>query len=500
VAKEGIRLEYSGYVIFASKMISVATGLIFQFMIARATSVPEHAAEYGLWFNINDVATYFTLLAGVLPFWAMRFAARRKEGAAKTGLLANLTIAIIAALIYLPLVPLVTSALGISEKYVFLYFIISSQIIELHLLGLLEACLQARTPQTIGYGWLIQQFCKVILGYVLIMQLHEPLLGAVIATMVAFVIQIAYYFRLLAGEFRQKVRWEYVREWLKGSVVNIYSVVGNQMAAYIFIMLFAYGGDEARGRYGAAIQVANVITYASYLGYALYPKLLAERKREDITTSLKMVLMFAIPMTAGAIALSNSYITILKPEYWDTGPVLVVLAIDCLVGTVSGLFSSVLLGVETVDETAKISFEKLAKSRLLIAFSLPYLHSAITLPTTFYVLTTYTQNQPMLAALCISIINSAARFATFLILYAMVRKMIKIDIPWTNIAKYVFASAVMATILFIIPHPTRISLTLGETAIGGIVYLTLLMAIDKHARAAAVHLWQEIKNRLKRTF
>jgi hypothetical protein len=42
-------------------------------------------------------------------------------------------------------------------------------------------------------------------------------------------------------------------------------------------MLFAYGGEAARGNYGAAAEIANVITSSSFLAFALYPKLLAEK-------------------------------------------------------------------------------------------------------------------------------------------------------------------------------------------------------------------------------
>jgi len=490
--KKEIRLQYSGFVIFATKLLSVATGLIFQFMIARSTT----GSEYDLWFNMNDMLGYFTLLAGVLPFWVMRFVARDKEGAARTGLLANLTISVIATFIYLSVISLIITTLGISGNYLFFYFIASIQILELYSIGLLEACLHATIPQAIGYGLILQQFCRVVLGYVLIIEFRQPLIGAVLSTIVAFTIQIAYYSKLLVEELKKRIKWEYVKEWLKGSVANIYNVVGNQIAALIFIILFAYGGEGARGRYGAATQIANVITYSSFLAYALYPKLLAERRREDITTSLKMVLMFALPMAAGAIALSDSYITILRTEFPDAAPVLVVLAIDALFSTVSGLFNAVLFGVETVDKDAKISFKELAKSRLFITFSFPYLHSAITLPITFNVLTSYTKDQPLQSALSVSIINSSAHFAMFILLYVLIRKMVKLDIPWKNIAKYIFASAVMATILFVIPHPTRISLTLATTAVGGIIYLALLMAIDKEARTLPRSIWQEIKGKI----
>jgi DNA-binding transcriptional regulator YdaS (Cro superfamily) len=483
-----MRLQYSGFIIFAAKMISVATGLVFQFIVARALS----RTEYDLWFNINDLGTYFLLMGGALPFWTMRFVAREKEGASKTGIVANLTIAAIATVAYLLLIPSILVALHISATYLPVYFLVAIQIVELHSISVLEACLQARIPKAVGYGLLVQQFCKVVLAYVLIIQLNQLLLGAVVATIAAFALQTVYYFRLLAQELKQKIKWEYIREWLKGSLLNVYSVIGNQIAVYIFIMLFAYGGEGARGIFGSAATVINVITYASFLAYALYPKLLAERKPEDITTALKMVLMFAIPMTTGAVALSDSYMAILRPEYAYAGLVIVVLAIDSFVVVVSGLFASVLYGVETVDEGPRMSLLQLAKSRLFIAFSLPYIHSAITIPTAYYMLTNYARDQPFEAALYVGIINSIARSAMFLVLFFVVRKMVRIDIPWKSIAKYVLAAAVMGVVLYLIPHPARISLTLVETAAGGVIYLALLMAIDKEARALPGYLRQEL--------
>ncbi|MDI6691586.1 MAG: hypothetical protein QME50_06985, partial [Candidatus Bathyarchaeota archaeon] len=221
---------------------------------------------------------------------------------------------------------------------------------------------------------------------------------------------------------------------------------------------------------------------SSFLAFALYPKLLAEEKSEDVTTAMRIVLMFALPMTAGAIVLSDSYLTILTPEFRTATPVLVVLAVDALVATISGIYSAVLMGFEKVDEKAQISFKELLKSRLFIAFSLPYLYSAITIPTTFYALTTYIQNDPVKAALYVSIINSAARFAMFLIQYFIVRKIVRVKVPWYNIAKYVFASTLMAITLFLLPHPTTVMLTFAITALGGILYLFVVTIIDKEAR------------------
>jgi O-antigen/teichoic acid export membrane protein len=479
--------------IFAARMLSVATGLAFTLMLTRATT----EQQYGIWSNINDIIAYFAFLAPAFPFWAMRFAARNKEGAIKTGFLANLTISIIATIIYLPLIPLIMLLLGISQIYMIIYLIASMQIIETYLMTMLEACLRAKLPQAVGYGLLIEEICKVLLAYTLIIKLQQPLLGALLSILIAYSIQIAYYLKLLSKELKQPIKWNYVKEWLKGSTINIYYSVGDRIAALIFIMLIIYGGQAARGQYQAAMTIANIIMYSSFLSFALYPKLLAENSIQDITTSLKTVLMFAIPMTAGAIALSNSYLIILNKIYEEAAPVLIVLAVGAFVQIISQFFSSVLFGLEKIDEKAKIPLRKLVKSPLFIAFTLPYAQSAITLPTTFYVLTTYAQNPPVTAALYVGIIDTIARSAMFLVLYVIIRKMVKLNIPWKNIAKYVFASVVMASILFLIPHPTRLLFTLGITAAGAILYLTLLIVIDKEARALANYMWQEIKFKVK---
>lgn len=487
----GIRLRYSGLVIFASKILSVATGLAFQYMLARSVSV----RDYGVWFNVSDLTTYFTILAGVFPFWALRFTARAKEGAIKTALAANFAIASAAAFLYGIFVPTLTSALGIGLEYVPLYVLAAAQIVEVYVLNALESCLQAKLPHVIGYGLLIAELCKITLGYILIIRLQLSLLGALTSIIMGVAAQLTYYSSLLVKELKEKVKWSYIKEWIKGSVANIYYVIGNQIAAFIFILLFTYGGEAARGYYGAAAQIAGIITYASFLAFALYPRLLAEKASQDISTSLKMVLMFATPMAAGAIVMSKPLLLILKSEYAAASPILTVLALDSLVATVSTVFSFVVYGFEKVDEEARISLRKLAKSRLFVVFSLSYVHSAIAIPTALYVLANYAQNQPLEAALYVSLINSSVRFIMFLILYTIARRTVEMRIPWKNIAKYMFASTVMAATLYyicMIFNPTVVRITLSIAALGVIIYFAILMVIDAETRALFKDLRHEI--------
>jgi hypothetical protein len=504
VAKNKIRLQYTGYIIFAAKIISVVTGLVFQYMIGH--SIPDNSPEYGIWGNINSIIPYFTLMAGVVPFWVMRCVARGQKGATKTGLGINLLFSLISTAAYLIIIPIILPSLlseaGVANPLAYLpfYLIVSIQIVELYLIGLFEPCLQATKPQSVGFGLILQQIFRVSLGYVLIIQLGQPLLGAIVSGIIAFAVQVTYYVKLSGTKLKERVHWGFVKEWLKGSALNIYLVVGAQISAFIFIMLFYYGGAEGMELYYVALQIANVITYASFLSFALYPRLLADKREEDVTATLKTVLMFGLPMMVGAIALSSSYIVIFRSQTLTNYPgsewILIVLALDSFLTVISGIYASVITGVETVDQE-RMSFKSLVKSRLFKYFSLSYVQSVITIPTAFYVLTTFAFQQPLRAALSVVTINAAVHLAMFIVLIFIVRPIFRVVIPWRNIAKYLSASIIMGIILYILPYSNRLTTTLIWTLIGGAVYLGVLMAIDKEARALPKSILGELMHRKK---
>jgi O-antigen/teichoic acid export membrane protein len=496
LTKKEIRTQYSGFILFAAKLLTVATGIVFTLLITT-TVTPD---VYGVWGKIIIIIPYFTLLSTAFPFWVMRFVARDKEGAAKTGIFANLGIASIATVVYLALLPLIIPIFSL-ENYVILSVVAAAQIVELYLISVLEGCLQAQQPHLVGYGLLIGELCKVTVAYVLMVGLNLSLLGALLGIVIAYGIKAIFYFKVIWQELKSKLVFSYVKEWIKGSMFNIYNIIGDRIAAMIFLMLAIYGGDLGMSFYQGALPIANIITYSAFLAFALYPKLLAESKMEEATASLKMVLMFAIPMTMGVLVVPDSYLRILdlgKGEYVPAVPVLMILAVDGLILTTSTIFSYVLYGIEKVDEKAQIPFKQVAKSRLFIAFSLPYVHSVITLPTAYYVLTNFTANQPLLVAIYVTGINTAAHFAMFMVQYIIVRKAVRVEIPWKNIAKYIFASAVMASILFVV-HSEKTLLTLAITAIGGVVYLALLLLIDKEAKMLAKDILKELLSRFRAT-
>jgi O-antigen/teichoic acid export membrane protein len=483
-------------VIFAAKILSIATGLIFTLLLTRNTT----EAELGIWSNISDLVAYFAILASAFPFWTTRFVARGKEGATKTGVVANLLVAAISAVVYVPMIIIVTSALQVDSKYLILYIIATLQIINLHMINALEASLRAKRPQAVGYGLIVEEFCKIALAYILVVEFQQPLLGVMIGLVLAPLFQSIYYVKLLSDDLKGKVQWTYVKEWLKGSIINVYQSIGNQAAAFIFIILFSIGGEAARGDYQAAATIANIVAYSSFLSFALYPKLLAEKNIKDVTSSLKLVLMFAIPMTVGIIAIPDSYLIILNEKYAATAIVLMLLAFDMFIYTISQFYMYVLLGVERMDEEAKIPLKQLVKSDIFKVFTLPYVHALIVLPLSIYFLTNFAYNDPILSAAYVTILNMVARTGMFAIMYAILRRKARPEVPWISIGKYMFASAVMFFLLYFLPHPTRIILTLAITVAGAMLYLGLLILIDKEAKELVTATLHEITTSIKMRF
>lgn len=229
-----IRLRYASLIVFATEIISIGTGMLFMFMIMRNAS-----EEFGIWGNIMDMLAYFTVPAFIIPFWAARFYARGNTESAKTGLAANLIISFIVFPIYLVIIPIVNAyALHVSEDQLLLYMVASFQILESYAIVIFESILQVKRPQMIGYGSVVLEVTKMVIGIALIPQFK--LLGAISVMLIASLIQIIFYLRFIIDELKAKVKWSHLKEWFKASFFNVFSLIGQRVAVFDLIILFRY--------------------------------------------------------------------------------------------------------------------------------------------------------------------------------------------------------------------------------------------------------------------
>ena len=174
--KNRIRVQYSGFIVFSSQLLSVVTGLIFTLLLTRTMSTEQ----FGIWTNMFDYPVYFLIFSGVLPFWATRFVARGKEGTVKTGASVQLLIALLSTLVYLPAIVLISKGIG-TQAYLLIYLISALYIFNIYMITVFESMLRSIRPQVIGYGLLIEEVVKVAVALVVIVGLKQVFLGAILA-------------------------------------------------------------------------------------------------------------------------------------------------------------------------------------------------------------------------------------------------------------------------------------------------------------------------------
>jgi O-antigen/teichoic acid export membrane protein len=493
--KEELRLQYSGFIIFAAQIVSVATGLIFTLLLTRNMT----QEQFGVWSNVFDLGSYFAMFTILFPFWAVRFAARKQPGTIKTGFVANLVIGLVAMAIYIPLVFPATSAFH-SQAYILIYLIAAVQILNLYLITMLESCLRAVKPQAVGQGLLVEEFVKVAIALILILGFHQLFLGAVLGIVLGGALQAIFYVKLVWADFREQLHKDYIVQWLKGSAANAYNMIGAQILNYVLILLFLTPvGPEARADYAAGATFAGVIGYASVLSYALYPKLLARNCSEnEVSLSFKTVFMMAIPLATIAMAMPKSLLIVLNVTYSNSSPILILQSIDMLVMMVSTFYSTCLMGVEHFDEQGKISLRKLVRSKIFKVFTLPYIQSAIALPATYLFLKTLTLNNPVQAASYVVAIIIAVHAGGFVGLYILGHKSTKVGVEWKSIGKYVLAALATAAVIVALPTTTTLTLTFAKMLIAIGVYVGILSLIDSEARILFGLILKEIKQTFKK--
>jgi hypothetical protein len=459
-------------------------------------------SQYGIWTNIFDYTAYFMLFSNFFPFWATRFVARGKEGAAKTSSLAQLIIGLVSTAVYLPVIFLIyTLAIAPkigTEAYLPIFLIAGLYILTFYMISVFENTLQSITPQALGYGFLIEEVVKVGVALVLILGFKQLFLGAMSALILSMCVQIGYYVSLLAGEFKEKTNWSYLKEWLKGSTLLAYNAIGSQLLSFVFILLFFYGGPAARAYYQAALSFATIISYANSLSTALYPKLLAKScTPEQIGTSFRTVMMLGIPLMTITMVMSVSFLTVLKAAYGVAWPVLIALSIYTFTGLISSFYSSCIFGIETFDAEGKISIRQLIGTKIFKIFTLPYIQAAILLPLAYFVLTRLPAAGSVLAPVYVIVLLIGVQLSTFCVLYWSMRRSISIPIAWASLAKYILAALLMASILLLVPITTTLLSTIAKAIAGFGIYVVLLLAIDKQARQLIRLIWEEVKGSIR---
>jgi hypothetical protein len=153
--------------------------------------------------------------------------------------------------------------------------------------------------------------------------------------------------------------------------------------------------------------------------------------------------------------------------------------------------------VEHFDAGGKIPLRQLVKSKIFKVSTLPYIQAAIALPATYFLLTRLPIAGSVQATVYVVLVLIGVQISTFIGLYLLMHRTISIAVSWLSIAKYVLASLLTVGVLLLSPTTTTLLPTMAKAIAGFGIYLALLLAIDKEARALARLIWKEITGSIR---
>ncbi|MEM0211631.1 MAG: hypothetical protein QXM35_03170 [Candidatus Methanomethylicia archaeon] len=446
-----IRVRYAGTVNFASRLASTFTGLIFVTFISRRLS----EEEFGLWSFFGVWLQYFIIPSGFVNYWSIRYMSRGFR-VGKTSLILNSILMFASIFIFLAISNYVLYS-EISLEYLSLIImVLTLQIPAEYLSSTLDALTTATFPEFIGYGGFIMEIVKLISGFILVVYYRFGLVGALLSYVIAKYIYVLFLFLILRNELNDGFNWSIASKWIKLSWLPAYNMASGYIRSLEtpIISLFIQFSDpsmpfRALAHLKAVNTICSVISYSGLLSFALYPKILSGGSREDVESTLKYVLMFAIPMIAGVIVMSESFLSLLRTEYAVSYQALYLGAIGVLPSLISGIASSAVTGLERVDLLSESNFRDYFKSKL---FTYPSISLVLNI---IYIITIYiifnglsTVGDPTFIVLIWILISFFFNIILCLKFYFDVKSIMGVRFPWSNIIRYVIASMVMFIVLW----------------------------------------------------
>lgn len=469
-----IRLKYSGLVIFLSRILSIFTGLIFSILLTRSLST----AEFGAWINLTNVLSTFGILSGVFPFWSARYTARRFEGAMKLGLLANVAIAIPAALLVILIGPFFASATSTSYIY---YVFAAAILIESYAITATDSVVAVVRTHLIGYAFLVYEIIKLALLYPLLVIVHLGISAAILATFVANIGWLLIYVVALSSFWSQKINYRQIAHWIRGSPLNFYGVGAGLLAGLEGYVLLFRSGSVALAYFGAAALVVGPIGYTISLSAALYPKLLSGGSREDAEALFRMSLLFSIPLTVATVGLAPSLLALLNPTYVIAGTLLGLLAVRALTSTFGSMFDAVISGTEKLDAEGRIAVRATIRSRIFLSTSIVYGIFPVYLPLLWWILQRYV-NDPIGAARTTGLAGLGVTLLSVGLKYLISRRSLPFRFPVSGALKFFLVAALLVSATVLLPQPLPPIATIAVFIAGTGLYFLILYFIDKEAK------------------
>ena len=486
---KNIRVGYSGFISFGSRILSLFTGLLFIVLVTRNLS----QYDFGLWQLILSIVTYSVLPNVVIDYWILRNLARGERNAT-TAILFSLMLSVGGLALYI-LISLF-SAPTVGGKFLF-FAVAMAQVPLTYLAVTLQTISQAARPQSVGIAFMVFETIKVATALVAYFVFNVTLTVAITAVLLALVAQCIVLLLMQPRHlYSRSFDREAVKRWVKTAWLPAFATFAGYIGTVDSLIVTALTASTlVLANYRAANVIAAMVSHAGAFAFGLYPKLIGGGSTSESSYVMTLTMMFTIPMTVGIFVLAVPLLSVLGSGYVSAYPVLWLGVPIVAIGSVHQIFEAVLTGHEKIDVT-NASFKQYSKSRLFTVPSITLYGSIISLVAlsgAIYWLNS-THASPVTMAVAWSVIVICVSSPGLIIKWIMMKKTgITFRIPWRKMATYGIGSAVMAVVLIVtgapnIKHTSTIELVielLAYLALGSAIYFGIIYALDRTFRLIA---------------
>jgi O-antigen/teichoic acid export membrane protein len=482
-----VRLRFSGMVRFISSIVGVFTGLAFITLITRNLS----AVEYGEWSVIGSLMIYGVTPALGLGYWYTRYTARNLP-IARYGIFITSIFSLGGIIAFF-----VAATIFINEfENMFPILLVASlQVITSSLIHSLNSISNGKKPEISAYGMLIFETAKVAIAFIIIYGGGNfSLIDVIYVLIISQIIQIVVLGILIRNEFRKKVELKNIKKILKSLWIPLYDRMSDIVFTSDILVVTLLTSSFAQVTiFKIAFVFSTMVEFGLSFTYPLYIKLLGGGKEVDITTSIKMVLLFTLPIVVGIIILAKPLLFLLNPDYIVSEQILQILTVYSLSLVCGIIFQNIILGSEKVDVIGKFGNKELIYSNL---FKLPTIDlifkSTYLISITILTITVWNNEMPFeefgrIWAFVLLVTNIP--FTIYKLILA--KKIISFSFPWNSISKYVISSILMGIIvIFLMSYLDYTNSEVTSFApqiirligIAAGFYFALMLIIDKETR------------------
>ena len=461
-----IKVRLTGFILFVSNLASFLFGFIFTVLVSRNLS--QH--DLGVWFYIGSVVTYFEFLVKVIPYWAVRDFARGRR-VAKTAIMFSGLLSIPLMLCFITLSRLLSTYIETSITV----FLVASLLIPLYYVSAsVNAILYARYPHKVGWRVPIIDGLKIPLGVAL---LSFGLAGVLTAIVIANFLYLTYGLYVIRSEFEERIDHNWLKNRFRYSWLPIMqSGIGYINSASDSFLVGTLISPIQLSIYGIGTTISNAVRTSSQLVLPFSMKVLAKTvtTREEITSILKFLSIFTVPMLVGGILLSREIYRIFGSVYVEGAGVLWILILSATLLSYSSLFSGIVSGTEKIDYNLDVSFKSLVKSKLFVTMLIDYNITTMLIVSSLILI-------PILGVVGAALSRLISSLTALIIFTRICSNYIDVKKNLINFVKIAIACLPMSIYLILFTYPKAI-FTILSIFIGATIYFTTLCLIDKESR------------------